>query len=423
MTPYIAAAQKGSGFDRWKYIPLSDDPRIYLSFGADLRERVEASNDTLLGYRNRGSNVYDLHRLLVYSDLHHDDFRAFVQIGSHTETGRSPAALPTDMDRGDLQQAFLDYSPRMAGDQWVFRGGRFEMSFDEGALVSLRDGPNVRQVWDGLRTSVTLRTIHVDAFVVASVGVSPGYFDDSVLHGQTLWGIHFQTTPAFQGPVAISGFYYDSTMPKVLLSPTPGREHTHTAGVLLRREDSDFDASIGGIVQTGRFNSWDVLAWSNHGELGWTFSALPGSPRVGLRADALSGGPSTSGTVHTFNALYPNYAFSTQATIEAPSNLIQCGGSLDLHPARSLTLQYKIEGLWRYSVHDAFYAAPTFALVMPSGANERYSGLAQQVQSTWNINQFVSVLAAYVHFAPGAFLQSKGAVNENFGMAQVTLRF
>ena len=93
-------------------------------------------------------------------------------------------------------------------------------------------------------------------------------------------------------------------------------------------------------------------------------------PRLGVRTDVLSGGGgATWHRAHVFNALYPNYAYSTEATIEAPANLIQAGATLGrAYPlAEAVTMNATLEGLWRYSVHDAFYAAPTFALVPPDG--------------------------------------------------------
>ena len=90
---HAQAAAGGSLYDQFKYIPPGDGASRYLSFGGDLRERVEASSDGLLGFRNPDANAYDLSRLLLCADLQFDDFRAFVQLGSHLETGRAPAAL------------------------------------------------------------------------------------------------------------------------------------------------------------------------------------------------------------------------------------------------------------------------------------------------------------------------------------------
>ena len=418
VSQYAAQGARVSLYDDLKYVPLGDDTGDYLSFGGDLRERVEVSSNALLGYRDKGLNAYDLHRLQVFADLHYDGFQVFVQLGNETEAGRASGPLPTDIDRGDLAQGFIDYAFAAGPGNLTVRGGRFEMAYDEGALIGLRDGPNVRQVWDGLQSFYALPEVRIDAFLVKPVSVDPGYFDDRILAGQTLWGVHFSASPALIAPVKITAFYYGDTMPNVAFYRHPGKEQTHTFGLRLLASKDGFDGSIGGIGQVGTLASQNVLAWAAHADAGWTFKA-PWTPRLGIRTDILSGGG--GGTVHTFNALYPNYAYSTEATIEAPANLIQVGAVLGLHPFHSVTVNYTLEGLWRYSVRDAFYAAPTFPLVVPSGSSQRFSGVEQQVEATWRINKFLDLTAAFVHFETGAFLRSAHARSQDFGMTEFSV--
>jgi hypothetical protein len=423
LSRYIGGADGANPYDSIKYIPLGQDPYDYLSFGADLRERVESSDVQLLGFRYRESDTYDLHRLLVYGDLHVDRFRAFVQLGDEMETGRRPAAVPTDVDRIDLAQGFLDYRIPWEQQSFTLRAGRFEMSFDDGALIGLRDGPNTRQVWEGGRSIYQFASGQADAFAVRPVNVNPGAFDDNLTNGQSLWGLHVDTAPPALAPVALNFFYYGDSMPKVLFYPVPGGEHTSTFGMRARINGGQFDGSAGAMIQTGRFNDRDVLAWSGHLDGGWTFTQTSWRPRVGFRADVLSGGNDARGVVHTFNPLFPNYAFSTEATIEAPANLIQTGVTIDSRPVETFSVQYKAEGLWRYSLNDAFYAAPTFALVKPDGQSRgRYSGSEQQLRASWQLSRFVNFTAAFVHFDPAQFLRISHAVAENFGMAELSLR-
>jgi hypothetical protein len=87
-------------------------------------------------------------------------------------------------------------------------------------------------------------------------------------------------------------------------------------------------------------------------------------------------------------------------------------------------LHYTAEGLWRFSRRDAFYTAPGIPLVLPSAAdNDRFSGIEQQIKAIWSIEPSVTLTAAYVHFAAGAFIRRAGGKDENFGMTQLALRF
>ena len=417
---YASPSARVNLYDDLKYIPLDNDAGDYLSFGADLRERVETNSNALLGFGHKGLEAYDLHRLLLFADLHDGGFQAFVQLSNETEAGRAPGPLPTDIDRGDLAQGFLSYTFAVGPGKLTVRGGRFEMAYDEGALIGLRDGPNVRQVWDGFQSFYILPEARVDAFLVKPVNVSPGYFDDRTLTGQTLWGVHVSASPALIAPLKITAFYYGNTMPEVRFYPRPGKEQTHTVGLRLLGSRGGFDGSIGGIGQVGTLASRNVAAWAAHADAGWTFR-LPWAPRLGLRSDILSGGGDATGTVHTFNALYPNYAYSTEATIEAPANLVQVGATLGVHPLEAVVVNYTLEGLWRYSVHDAFYAAPTFALVPSDGTSRRFTGIEQQVEATCRINSFADLTAAYVHFEPGTFLRTAHARSQDFGMTELSI--
>ncbi|QUD89571.1 alginate export family protein [Phenylobacterium montanum] len=405
-------------FHQLKALPLGED--AILSLGADLRERVETSNATLLGLRYRGRQTYDLHRLQVYGDLRLEpDVRVFVQLGNYEEIGRKPGPIPTDVDRLDLSQAFVDIGRDVAGGHAALRLGRAEMSFDEGALIGLRDGPNVRQVWDGARLTYVVGPWRWDAFAVRPDAVKPGDFNDHALAGQSLEGVHL--TLARRGPWAVDAFYYHVRNPLVSILGAAGPERTDTLGARLRGGAGALSGSVGLIGQTGSAAGRPVRAFAAHGDVGWRFDDV-WTPNLSVRADVLSGGDN-SRHVTTFNALYPNVAYSTEATIEAPANLIETGLVAEASPIRPVTLQYTLEGLWRFSVKDAFYAAPFAPLVRPNGAGDRYSGIEQQVKCAWRINAVATLTAALAHFSAGAFIRHAGGRDEDFAMTSLSLRF
>ena len=417
---FTAPTARDDLYGSLKYIPLGS--ASYLSLGADLRERLEASDTTLLGIKGSESQTYDLHRLLVYADLQlGDDFRVFGQLGNYTEIGRRPTAIPTDVDRLDLSQLFLDVSHTIAAGSATVRVGRQEMSYDDGALIGLRDGPNVRLVWDGVRASYALGGWQWDAFSVRPVSVKPGDFDDGPLSGQSLDGVH--VTGSLSAILALDAFWYRNRNPSVAFFDAAGPEQTDTFGVRLRGKVGAFDASVGGIRQSGdAAGGRKVQAFAAHADAGWSLPGLTWSPHVALRADVLSGGAATADRVTTFNALYPNVAYSTEATIEAPANLIQTGLVLRATPKETITVQYLLEGLWRYSTRDAFYAAPLFPLVRPDGDQDRYSGLEQQLSGTWRATRFVTLSSALVHFSAGDFIRRGGGGSETFAMLSAALR-
>jgi len=419
----IGTAEAQQTYGQLKYIPLGTNGAEYLSFGGELRERFESVQDGILGFGKFASNQYDLQRLLLDANLQYDSFRAFVQIGSHLEWGREPGAIPTDIDRLDVQQAFADYKVSTGDGSVTLRAGRAEMSFDNGAFISLRDGPNVRLAFDGVRASYQQGDGQFDVFALRPVNVSPGYFDDTDINRASLWGFH-ATTAATTHPALAADVFYFGNIQDVKIFGAIGSERTDTVGIRVRGAMNGYDGSVGTAIQTGSLGGKDVLAWNLHGDIGYTFRDTVWSPSITARADVLSGGGNNSGrTISTFNAIYPNYSYSTEAAIETPANLIEPGLVATMHPSTSVSLQYTLEGLWRYSANDAFYAAPFFPLVPPGHLPGRFSGMEQQIEAAWAVSEFVTLKVAYVYFAASNAIHFAGGNDEQFVMGSMTVRF
>lgn len=409
-----------SDYAKLVIIPFTESSYIYV--GADLRERFEGNNVAQLGLRRLNSDTYRLHRLLIHADFElATGVRVFTQLGTHSETGRRPMPIGTDVDHFDLHQGFLDLSHNIYGGQATLRIGRAEMSYDEGALIGLRDGPNVRQVWDGFRLTHHTGKTQWDLFAVHPVQVKSGVFDDRATPGQRLDGIHLTTTDVGSSLLAVDAFYYHNENSQVTLYTASGKETTETIGARLRRSSRTAEFSAGAIGQRGTMAGNRVSAFSAHIDAGIDL-ATEKEPHLQIRADVMSGGRPKGGTVRTFNALYPNVAYSTEATIEAPANLIETGLVGRLKPQTDLTLQYIIEGLWRYSTKDAFYTAPLFPLIRPDSRGDRFSGVEQQLSISWRLNRYIALNTALVHFRTGAFIQRAGGRNENFCMASLAFR-
>src|SRR5258705_13957168 len=96
-------------FDPIKYIPLDpDDPKTYLSFGGELRERFEHFTNPRFGVPpNPDDDDYLLQRIAIHGDVHvTEHFRVFVQGISGLELGSREEPSPVNRDVADLEQAF-----------------------------------------------------------------------------------------------------------------------------------------------------------------------------------------------------------------------------------------------------------------------------------------------------------------------------
>src|SRR5262249_39724100 len=139
-------------------------------------------------------------RILVHADLHlGDHVRAYVELGDHQTFGKRPPYAVSDRDRIDIQNAFVDLTP---DDALRVRLGRQELMFNpQPRFVSVREGPNVRQSFDGVRAtwSPPGSGWRVEAFAVHPVAVSIKAFDDSSDRTQDFWGVYVARSFAAAG--------------------------------------------------------------------------------------------------------------------------------------------------------------------------------------------------------------------------------
>src|SRR5262249_18752649 len=158
-------------WDPLKYIRLAPDPGTYLSFGGELRERFEWYSQPNFGLRGHPDDRYLLHRLLLHVDLHvTDHMRIFLQLGNILQTGKQSPLSQTDVDRLDLQQAFIDVRLSLSpGIDPLLRVGRQEIALGSQRLVSVRESPNTRRSFDGVRLSHGIGPTTVDAFITRPV--------------------------------------------------------------------------------------------------------------------------------------------------------------------------------------------------------------------------------------------------------------
>ncbi len=402
-----------------KFIPLDIVPGSYLNFGGELRERVEHFSDPFFGLGPRGTTTYDMHRLLLNADLHiGDNFRTFVQFGNHLVTSRSTSP-PTDVDRLDLQQGFADVKIPVGQDaSMTFRGGRQELLFGSSRLVDVREGPNIRMSFDGGRVFYESSALRVDAFGAAPVVPERGVFNDhsdaqQPFPGQTFWGLYGVMPVGAVPGLHIDLYYLGLIRHNAPFDSRVDDETRHTVGTRLWGRAEAWDYDIEGMFQFGDYGSGDIRAWSVASTTGYTLASLWGQPRLGLQADVASGG-GPDGTLESFNPLFPKFAYFTEASINAPINVIDVFPSLTVQPLRNFAIKAGVDVLWRYSTHDAFYQPPGVPLVPGDANDKRFLGAQSDLQVEWQASAHISVNAAYVHFLTEGFLEAAGAEDIDF---------
>lgn len=416
-------AKRDGPIDPIKFIPLDTGGDAYLSLGGELRERVEAVENPDFGLRGVRSSDILLHRLLLNADLHiGPHFRTFVQIGNHLATNRPGGKGPTDEDQLDLQQGFAEFTGKIGTADWSARAGRQEIALGSQRLVTVREGPNVRLAFDGVRVGVSSGRWRVDGLYTQPVALSPGVFNDKSDAAQALWGV-YATRSAKRSPVGLDLYYLGLRRNQARFDSGSAREVRHSLGTRLFGAANGVDWDVEGVWQFGSFGTRRIGAWTVASTFGYTIKG-GWAPRFNLSANIASGDHNRAdGNLGTFNALFPRAPYFTEASINAPANFFDLHPGLDLKPSKRLLVRADVDFLWRDSVTDAFYRQPIVPLIAGTSSTARYIGSASEVRMTFTANHYLTANLALVHFEGGAFVRAAGGRNQNYLAAWTTLKF
>src|SRR5271170_5064636 len=250
-------------WDPIKYIPLGC-VTCYVSFGGEIREAFEQVGNDNWG-KQRYTNAFLLQRYMLHSDWHlGENFRIFVQLKSGLEDFRAGGPRPIDEKRLDFEAAFLEIGNTHKKNWAVLRIGRQELNYGSGRLVSVREGPNVRQSFDGLKIRSKVGAWNVDAWAVRPDLDKFGFFDNVPDHTTAFWGVY--ATRPLRGGVSYDLYYLGLDRKNATFERGTATELRHSLGGRLWRpiakKEPGLDFDYEGVVQLGTFGSDDVRAWT-----------------------------------------------------------------------------------------------------------------------------------------------------------------
>src|SRR5262249_9858449 len=188
-------------------------------------------------------NGYLLQRYLLSGDLHYQDtFRIFGQFMSELEDGRVDGPRPTDEDDFDLHQGFFDLKVDLEiSGNFTTRIGRQEMFYGSQRLVSVRESPNIRLSFDGVRFIYQNDRLNVSAFATKPVKTKDAYFDDEPNPDATFWGVYGATPLSFLPAGNLDFYYLGIENDKAAYNQGTGREVRHSIGTRIWGSKASWD--------------------------------------------------------------------------------------------------------------------------------------------------------------------------------------
>ena len=403
-------ACRTDALDALKFIALNPKGDWFLSLGGELRENVEYFQNPTWGQDPRGS-AYLLQRYMAHVDFHFGGrVRFFGQVKSGLENGRAGGPRVIDEDKLDLHQAFLDVALISAASHSIkLRAGRQELALGARRFVSAREGPNVRQSFDGIRLILSTNNWKVDVLATRPVQTKVGFFDDLPSPGQTFWGV-YATRPLHLLPGANVDLYYlglDRT--RARFQQGIASEIRHSFGTRLWGQRNVWDYDLESIYQVGSFDSGDIRAWAVETETGYTLRSWRSSPRLAFRADAASGDRDPNNpNLQTFNPLFPRGLYHQLVNLNGHVNFFDIDPVLVSHLNKQLLLTLDWAFFWRESTGDGVYGVGGNLLRPGTGSKARYLASQPSAVAEWRPQRHIAVIAIYTHSSPGSFLRETG---------------
>jgi hypothetical protein len=405
--------------DELKYIPLSNhDTHTYLSFGANIRERFEV-NDNNFGTGGNQQDSYVLSRTEVHFDLRiHGQVQVFFQLQSDMSPGKQRPS-PVDQDRLGIEQGFVAVSEPLGDGVVVIRLGRQENGFDLQRFLSVRDGPNVRQSYDGVSIAYTrgpwrFITLYTHPVENRNTSLLDDYSSPHLSFG--LVRMERQVTSSSSLSAYVGQFRQDDAR----FPGASGNERRDLVEVRYTGVSGRVDWDAEAMSQNGRIGAQAIRAWATGSVIGRTFGSTRFRPRISVQFDAASGDKSpTDHQLDTFNPLFPSGHYFTTAGYTTYANLVHVKTDLSVNPRTNAKLTSGIGVEWRETIADAIYTLPAVPVPNTAGRGGRYVGTYGQFRADWGLTPHAALALEAVHFSAGATVVSVGGHATNYFGAEV----
>jgi hypothetical protein len=420
----LARSDTALGLRRLRGIPLGREGSAWLTLGGEYRFRVETLEDPSFDLRGASYTARD-HRWFAHADLHlAAGARLFVQLSAAADDGRKPAPRAFDQSALDLAQVFVDLPLTTADKHFLLRLGRQELDLHGNRLVSTREAANLRRAFDAALASFASGRVSALGFVGRPVRNAGGGFDDRADEQERFAGASIEV--AWQQRSATDTFalfYFDRARPRAVFQDASGSERRYTLGARFVRGSATSDLALQAAYQRGDLANKHVRAHGFAGDLGWRPIDWRLKPRFGVTFGYASG-DRTSGddAVGTFDVIYPNLGYFTDAPLFYPGNTVDMQPNVTLALSTVLTVQTGCDFIHRVESTDAVYEPPGIPLVRGDGAGGHAAATLCFGKAIWRPLANLELIASYVHGQPEDVLRSAGGATTDYWLAQLALK-
>lgn len=403
-------------YESIKYLPLAKER--YVSFGGTVRHRFNDYENDRFGLLGEESGSFSITRTLLHADIHiGDDMRTFIEVGHHHAAGDEELWGPFDEDKLDLTQGFIDINV----SETRFRLGRQEMKLGSTRLLGVRNGPNIRLAFDGLRVDTTMSDTKVQAFVLNPVQVQESNFDNRSNDNESFWGLystlHGQATNA---DLYYLGLYRGASE----FAQGVDNEKRHTIGTRIFGKKNNWDWNYEIVYQFGDFGRADISAWTVATVTGYTFEKMNWKPRLSISANIASGDDNPNDDeLNTFNPLFPNLTYFDDSAVLAPQNFFNIEPRLEFSVSEKLSFVFDWNFFWRLEEEDAVYVRGLNPIEVTKAQDGRAVANTPSLNIDYAFNRHLALEASYSYFNAGSAITAAGGEDIKFFKLEATWTF
>ena len=406
---YLRLDSVRNEYGKLKFTPLDESGSTYISFGGDVRFQYFTIKNEDWGDTPEDKDGYTLSRYLAHADFHAGShFRAFVQLQGSNANGRIHPN-PVEDNPLDLHQAFLDIAFKSGDDgQFIFRAGRQELSYGSQRLIAVRELPNNRSAFDGVKLVLNRKNIQSDLFYTHPIANRKGIFDDDFNDDTKLWGSYtvLRNIPVLEN---IDVYYLGLWKREGVFDDAFGKEQRHSFGTRIWKNKGNWNYDFEGVYQLGEIQNQDILAWTISSNTSYQFDVKL-KPTIGLKTEIISGNKNYGDTtIETFNPLFPKGAYFGLAALIGPSNLIDVHPSVDFEINSKLNVTIDYDAFWRYSSKDGIYAPNQQLIYSGKDSSEKFIGTQWGTEMVYQYSEHLSFKLQGTWFQSGKFLKDSGS--------------
>ncbi len=378
-----------------------------LSTGGEFWAKYHNEHNSRLTTTN---NDYTLDHVRLYTDLWYSDWLRFY--GEYIWADRFGGSLPPvppDIDRGDIQDLFVDMKLFEYQDHPVYvRGGRQELLYGSQRLISPLPWANKRNSFDGVKVFRQGEKWDFDAFWMQFVPPLANR-TDSPDENQNFVGTWLTYRPKKGEFVDFYYLAFNNSNPVTQQGIVRSPSHIHTVGSRWTGDKEGWLWDFEGMLQFGEQNHSNLFAGSATAGLGKSWKEAPLTPTAWIYYDYASGDSDpNAGGAHTFNQLFPfGHYYLGWMDLVGRQNVHDISAHLYLYPQPWVTTWLQYHHFMLAESRDALYN-------VAGGAYRRDStGLAGtnvgdeiDLVMNFHLTRYSDILVSYNKFYGGSFMEA-----------------